>query len=342
MNLNYFLTKITAGDNLTQEESRLLAGKLLKHSPEDSVIAGAILIALKMKGETIEEILGFVQALRSEMISVPATGLIVDTCGTGGDGQQTFNISTACAFVVAGGGVKVAKHGNRGVSSLVGSADVMEELGINIDLSPKTAAESLKRINFTFLFAPNFHPALKNIGPVRRELKIRTIFNLLGPLLNPANVKRQLIGVSSFEAAEKLSLVVKELDYEHVLIIHSEDGLDEISLYGKTQVIEIKRGLIRNFSLVPQDFGLTGKDKSSIQGTSPSQNAGMIQDILAGKPGDPREIVLINSSATFVAVGVAANFEAGIELAQHSIDSGKALSVYKNFKALSHEIPISV
>ena len=335
MNLNDFLKKITAGENLTRVESRLLAKLLLNHSSDDAVNAGAVLTALKMKGETVEEIVGFIEVLRGEMNKVPTSGLIVDTCGTGGDGQQTFNISTATAFVVAGAGIKVVKHGNRRVSGSVGSADVLEEMGVKIK---DAAIRCLDRTGLTFLYAPNFHPALKTVGPIRQKLKIRTIFNLLGPLLNPAGTKRQLIGVPDLETAEKLSLVIKELEYEYVYIVYAEDGLDEISLYAKTHIFEVKKSRIRRFSLEPKTFGLKGNDRESIRGRNPKQNAGMILDILSGKLGDPREIILLNSSAVLVVAGTVANFEQGIGLARQTIDSGRALSVYKKFKEISHEL----
>jgi len=340
MNLNYFLTKITAGENLCREESAQLAGLLIGYSPEESIKAGAVLTALKMKGETVEEILGFVDILRCEMVKVTAKGNVVDTCGTGGDGQKTFNISTATAFVVAGTGVKVAKHGNRKVSGAVGSADVLEAMQVNINLTGEAAGKCLDRIGLAFLFAPNFHPALKSVGLIRQELKIRTIFNLLGPLLNPAGVKRQLIGVPSIGLAEKLSRVISELDYEHVLVIHAEDGLDEISLYGKTHVFEIKKGRIRQFQIDPQAFGFIGTDRKKILGLNPEHNARLILEILEGKPGDHREIVLLNSGAVLLVAGVVKNFEDGINLARQVIDSGKAMDIYKKFKTLSHELSV--
>lgn len=338
MNLNDFLTKIASGENLSRVESSLLARLLLRHSSEEAVKTGAVLTALKMKGETVEEILGFVDSLRNEMVKVPVKGIIVDTCGTGGDGQQTFNISTAAAFVVAGAGVKVAKHGNRKVSGTVGSADVLEELGVKINLNPKAITKCLGQVNLAFLFAPNFHPSLKKVGPIRQELKIRTIFNLLGPLLNPASVKRQLIGVPSLELAEKLSRVVKELDYEHVLIVHAADGLDEISLYAKTQVYEIKGGRRRQFRIDPKAFGLIGTDRKKIIGLDPEHSARLILEILEGKRGDHREIVLLNSAAALIVAGVVENFEDGINLARQVIDSGKSMDIYKKFKTLSHEL----
>ncbi|KKS97943.1 MAG: anthranilate phosphoribosyltransferase, anthranilate phosphoribosyltransferase [Candidatus Gottesmanbacteria bacterium GW2011_GWA2_43_14] len=338
MNLNDYLKKITAGVNLSRNESEELAGLLLNHSPEDSVKAGAVLTALKMKGETVEEILGFVHILRKEMIKVPVEGLIVDTCGTGGDGQQTFNISTAAALVAAACGVMVAKHGNRKVSGSVGSADVLEGLAVKINLSPEAASKCLEKIKFAFLFAPNFHPALKTIGAIRQQLKISTIFNLLGPLLNPAGVKRQLIGVPSLETAEKLSQVVKKLDYEHVLVVCAEDGLDEISLYARTHIFEIKNGRIRRFILDPKSLGIKSKNKESIKGINRKHNAGMILDILKGNPGDPREIVILNAAAVLTVVAAAKNFKEGIMLARQAVDSGKALEIYKKFKALTYEL----
>lgn len=284
---------------------------------------GAVLTALRMKGETVEEILGFISVMRKHMVRIKTKGLVIDTCGTGGDGVGTFNISTAVAFVVAGMGIRVAKHGNRSASSLCGSADVLEALGVNINLTPKQAESLLRKTNFTFLFAPLYHPAMKQVATIRRELGIMTVFNFLGPFVSPAQVKRQIIGVPDINTAEKMAEVAKKLDYEHLLIVTSLDGLDEISISDKTRVFEIKNRSIRRYFLNPGDFGINGKKKDLLGGKR-ERNAQIIREIFDGKKGAKRDAVLINSAAGFYVAGEAKDLKEGLRMAVDSVDSGKA------------------
>ncbi len=324
--INLLLNKIIEKRNLTKKESMYLMEEMLQGKLTSSQTA-SFLTALRMKGETIEEILGFIEVMRRYMKKVITNGLVIDTCGTGGDGKGTFNISTATAFVVAGAGVKVAKHGNRNASSLCGSADVLEALGVNINLSPKQAETMLSKTNFTFLFAPLFHPAMKYVVPVRKELKIRTVFNFLGPFASPARVKRQIIGVPKIILAEKLAKVAINLNYEHIMLISSEDGMDEISLSSKTHVFHIQGKTVRREIINPENLGFKKQSLRAIKGTDAGTNAAIVKSILSGKNDARRDIVILNSAAALVVSGIVQTLEDGIEIASHSIDSGRAKEV---------------
>ena len=319
------LNKIVDKKDLTKKEAMVLMEEMLGGKLLPSQIA-ATLTALRMKGETVNEILGFIICMRSHMVKIRAPGQVIDTCGTG-DGKGTFNISTAVAFVVAGAGVPVAKHGNRGASSLCGSADVLEALGVNINLSPQQAEKMLEKTGFTFLFAPLFHPLLKFVSPVRRELKIRTVFNFLGPFTNPAGVKRQIVGVPSIKLAEKLAEVATNLHHEHLLLISSTDGHDEISISSPTHLFEIKGRKVKKIIINPKEFGFGEADIMEIKGADAKTNAGIIRRILQGKVGPQRDIVILNSAAALLVSGKAANFKEGLLLAKKSIESGKAKEV---------------
>ena len=319
------LNKIVDKKDLTKKEAMVLMEEMLGGKLLPSQIA-ATLTALRMKGETVNEILGFIICMRSHMVKIRAPGQVIDTCGTG-DGKGTFNISTAVAFVVAGAGVPVAKHGNRGASSLCGSADVLEALGVNINLSPQQAEKMLEKTGFTFLFAPLFHPLLKFVAPVRRELKIRTVFNFLGPFASPAGVKRQIIGAPNIKLAEKLAKVATNLDYEHLLIVSSEDGMDEISLSAPTHIFEVRAKKVQKIIINPKEFGFGEADIMEIKGADAKTNAGIIRRILQGKVGPQRDIVILNSAAALLVSGKAANFKEGLLLAKKSIESGKAKEV---------------
>jgi len=324
--VHQFLNKLIDRQDLTLDETQsimeeMLAGKLLPTQ------IAAILTALRMKGETVNEILGFVTVMRKHMVKIKAPGMVIDTCGTGGDGKGTFNISTAVAFVVAGAGIKVAKHGNKNVSSLCGSADVLEALGVNINLGPKQAEELLRKTNFTFLFAPLFHPAFKHVVPVRKELKIRTVFNFLGPFVSPASVKRQVIGVPNIVLVENLSKVASLLNYQHLLLVSSEDGLDEISLSARTIGYEIKDKKIRKIVIDPTDFGFDRVSLDDIKGADAKTNDRIIKNILTGGEGAGRDIVLLNSAAVLLVAGSVNNLREGILLAEESLKEGRAMRV---------------
>lgn len=324
--INQFLNKLLDKQDLNIAESKLLMEEMLQGKLTQPQIA-SFLMALRMKEETVDEILGFITVMRKHMLKIKTAGLVVDTCGTGGDGKGTFNISTAVAFVVAGAGIAVAKHGNRNASSLCGSADVLEALGVKIDLSAQQAERMLAETGFTFLFAPLYHPAMKHVGPVRKELKIRTVFNYLGPFVNPAGVKRQIIGVPNIKLADKLAKVASNLDYQHLMLVSSEDGLDEISLSAPTHIFEVKEKTVKKMIINPKDFGFKKVSFAEINGGDAKTNAEIIRGILKGEVGPKRDIVILNSAAALLVSGKAASFKEGLSFAKKSIESGKAKEV---------------
>ncbi len=301
----------------------------------DAQIA-ALLVALHMKGETVEEIVGFAEAIRgaavpldlhpNHMVDVSGTGrdALVDTCGTGGDASGTFNISTATALVVAGAGVRVAKHGNRSVTSKCGSADVMEALGVNINLPPARLAVSLEEIGITFLFAPAVHSAMKYVQSARRELRLRTVFNLLGPLTNPAHASAQIVGVYSVALVEKLAEALSMLGLHRALVVHGLDGLDEITITGPTRIAELREGTVRTYEVTPEEFGMNRGTLDEISGGDAAANAYIIRDILAGKESPRKDVVLLNAAAALVAAGKVDQLADALPLASKSIDSGAA------------------
>jgi anthranilate phosphoribosyltransferase len=296
----------------------------------------AFLTALRMKGETVEELIGFAQVMRQKVVRIRTradevaglTGtdreMLIDTCGTGGDAAGTFNVSTATAFVVAGAGLKVAKHGNRSVSSLCGSADVVETLGINLDLGPAKVGRCVDEVGIGFLYAPLLHTAMKHVMPARREMGIRTVFNMLGPLTNPAGANAQVIGVYAASLTEPLARVLAELGTIRAFVVHGADNLDEISNTGESRVSEVREGLVRTFSVHPEDVGLARASIEDLRGGDREQNARMIRGILAGEPGPRRDIVLMNAAAALVAGGRARELKEGVALAADSIDGGHA------------------
>ena len=288
----------------------------------------ALLIALRLKGETVDEITAAATVMRelSNKVNIKDTAHLVDTCGTGGDGIQTFNVSTVSAFVAAAAGAKVAKHGGRSVSSTCGSADVLEELGVDVNKTPDEVANSVDAIGIGFMFAPNHHSAMKHAAPVRKELGIRTIFNLLGPLTNPAAARRQVMGVFDRALTGKLAQVLQKLGSEHVLVVHGADGMDEISLTGDTYVAELKSGKVTEYTVNPTQFSLPIHQLKDIQIQNAAESKAMIMDVLNGKKGAPRDIVLLNAGAAIYVAGITATLAAGIEKAAQMIDDGVALS----------------
>lgn len=297
---------------------------------------GAFLVALRMKGETIEEIRAAAGVMRSlaTRVDVPRTGL-VDTCGTGGDASGTFNISTAAALVAAAGGVRVAKHGNRSVSSKSGSADVLESLGISLGLSPAAVGTCIDEVGVGFLFAPAHHGAMKHaIGP-RKELGVRTLFNVLGPLTNPAGAPNQVLGVFSQDWVRPLAEALKGLGSEHVLVVHAEDGLDEISIASPTRVAELQDGEVREYTIRPEDFGLTTTALDAVRVDSVEASASMLRGVLDGQAGAARDIVLLNAGAAIYAGGGADTLAAGIKAAARAIDSGAARERLERLQATS-------
>ena len=320
------IAKVVEKQNLTMTETEGVMTEIMSGQATPSQIA-AFLTALRMKGETALEIAGCARIMRANARRVqPKRTDVVDTCGTGGDASGTFNISTAVAFVAAGAGLGVAKHGNRSVSSKCGSADLMEALGVKIDLSPEQVAQCIDEVGIGFCFAPAFHPAMKYATPVRREIGLRTVFNVLGPLANPAWAKRQLIGVYSAELTEVLAEVLKNMGAERAFVVHGDSGLDELSTTGPSRVSELRGGKIKTYELNPEPFGIPQANIEDLRGGTVEKNVGIMKSVLGGKPGPQRDIVLLNAAFVLIAGGRAENPKEGLAIAEESIDSGKALA----------------
>jgi anthranilate phosphoribosyltransferase len=336
-----YLHRVAAGEHLNSEDAQAAMSALLSGNATPAQIAG-FAVAIKMKGETALELTGFARALREHMIVVDVgadlKNDLVDTCGTGGDFSGTFNISTVAAFVMAGAGARVAKHGGRSASSQTGSADVLEALGVRISMTPDEAASAIRDIGIGFLFAPNLHPAMRHAAPVRRELKLRTLFNLIGPLANPARAGTQLIGSPSPEAAKLMAEALAALGTEHSFVVHGHDGLDEITTTGPTDVYEVWTGRVEKHLWMPSDFGVKRAFGESLLGGDAARNAEIARDILAGAPGPARDIVLVNAAAGLVAAELVKDLRHGVQLAEKSIDSGAAAG---KLSELQKKYPIS-
>jgi anthranilate phosphoribosyltransferase len=340
--------------SLSRDEARRVMSEVLAGQCTDAQIA-ALLVALHMKGETVEEIVGFADAIRAAATPLVVAGnstidvsgterdALVDTCGTGGDASGTFNISTATALVVAGTGVRVAKHGNRSVTSKCGSADVMEALGVNITLPPSRVAQCLHEVGIAFLFAPAMHSAMKYVQPARRELRLRTVFNLLGPLTNPARASAQVVGVYSDDLVEKLAEALSMLGLRRALVVHGSDGLDEITITGPTRVAEVRDGQVHSYQVTPEEFGLARAPMEAISGGDAGANAGIIREVLAGKQSACRDVVLLNAAAALVAAGKKDHLGDALGLAATSIDSGAAAGKLVSLAAFTqrHSVPPS-
>jgi len=332
-----YIRKVTSGENLTAEEVKDLFNKLMEGQATDAQI-GAVLTGLKMKGETVEEISVAAEIMREKAVKVPVKdrSKLVDTCGTGGDKVDTFNVSTITAFVIAGAGAKVAKHGNRSVSSKCGSADIMEALGVKIDMSPEKAAKAIEETGLGFLFAPVYHPAMKNVIRQRREIGIRTIFNILGPLSNPAEAKYQLMGVFDERLVEPLSKVLSLLGIERAFVVHGLEGLDEVSITTETVVGEIRDGVVEVYKVKPEDFGLKRASIDDIKGGDLDFNLQIALDILEGKDTSPKtDFVALNAGFALKAAGIVDTVKEGIELAKESIYSKKAFDVLEKLRNFS-------
>ncbi len=337
MDIKEAIHTVIASRNLEQAEAYRIADEIMSGCVTDAQIA-ALLVALRLKGETIDEITGFARAMREKATFIRCDAeCIVDTCGTGGDRAGTFNISTLSAFVAAGAGCNVAKHGNRSVSSRCGSADLLAELGVNIEITPEAVEKCIDEIGIGFLFAPLLHKAMKYaIGP-RREIGVRTIFNILGPLTNPAGAKRQLLGVFDGDLTEPLARVLKKLGSEHVLVVHGEDGLDEMTLTGKTKVSELRDGEIHSYFLDPEQFHLNRIQPKEIRGGEPAENAKIALDVLQGVENAARNMVLLNAGAGIYVGGLAQSLGEGIERSMESIDSGKAFEKLEALKKMTND-----
>src|ERR1700728_1457468 len=321
--LKSIIAKVATGATLSREEAASAFDRMMSGEATPSQLGG-LLMALRVRGETVDEITGAVSAVRAKMLRVKAPAGAVDVVGTGGDGSGSVNVSTCASFIVAGTGVPVAKHGNRALSSRSGAADVLSSLGVKIDITPERVGRCIAETGIGFMFAPSHHPAWKNVGPTRVELATRTIFNLLGPLSNPAGVKRQMVGVFSRQWTEPLAQVLKNLGAESVWVVHGSDGLDEITTSGPTSVSALDNGVIRNFEIAPEDVGLPKVKPEALRGGDAATNARAVQEVLEGKQTAFRDVALLNAAAALVVSGKAKDLQAGFKLAAHSVDSGEA------------------
>lgn len=317
------LGKVATGATLSRDEAAHVFDKMMSGEATPAQMGG-LLMALRLRGETVDEITGAVSTMRAKMLRVEAPTDAIDVVGTGGDAAGSYNISTCAAFVVAGAGIPIAKHGNRALSSKSGAADVLGALGVKIDLTPEQVAACIKEAGVGFMFAPAHHPAMKHVGPTRVELGTRTIFNLLGPLSNPAGVKRQMVGVFARSWIEPLAKVLGALGSERAWVVHGSDGLDEITTTGPTFVAELNNGKVTSFEVKPEDAGLKPSKPGDLKGGEAAQNADALRAVLDGKPGPYRDVSLMNAGAALVVAGKAKDFAEGVKLAAKSIDSGAA------------------
>jgi anthranilate phosphoribosyltransferase len=347
MNIVDGIRRVVEGRHLNRAEAESVMNEIMTGKATDAQIA-AFLTGLRMKCETVEELIGFAKVMRAKASPVrPQTTvgaafsgtdreMLVDTCGTGGDATGTFNISTATAFVVAGAGIRVAKHGNRSVSSVCGSADVVEALGVRIDLPAEAVARCIDEAGIGFLYAPLLHEAMRYVVLARREMKIRTAFNLLGPICNPAQATAQVLGVYNEDLTEIMAQVLCELGSELAFVVHGSDGLDEITISGESKISEVRNGEVRTYYVTPEDFGIPRASIAAIQGGDARRNAEIIREILSGGSGPKRDVVLLNSAAGLVVGGKAGSLREGIQLARESIDSGKAMACLHKLSALTN------
>lgn len=318
------VAKLSEGKDLTQDEAFASMNEIMDGGAQESLVAG-FLVGLRLKGETPEEIAGCALSMRKNATTIRSDRSdVIDTCGTGGDSSGTFNVSTTAAIVASAAGVPVAKHGNKAVSSACGSADVLRALGVNIELEADRAARVLNDIGITFLFAPRFHGAMKHAAEIRKQLGIRTVFNILGPLTNPAGAKRQVIGVFSPRLTQTIASVLRLLDCEHALVVHGEGGLDEFSTIGETTVTELRDGSIRNYSMHVSETGLSASTKNEVTGGDSTANAEMIRSILNGVPGAPADMAVLNAGAALYVGGKAGSVREGVAIARDTLLSGRA------------------
>jgi len=342
--LHHALAQVIAGNSLTEAEAESAMTAMITGKLPPAQVA-ALLAILHAKGETIDEIVGMARGMRAESLKVPIPADIVamDTCGTGGDGAGTFNISTAAAFVIAACGQPVAKHGNRAATSACGSADVLEALGVQVNLPPEAVARCISETNIGFMFAPTYHPAMKYVVPVRRELGFRTIFNILGPITNPAGVSTQLVGVPTADLVQPMATALARLGGQRALVVHGEDGLDEFSLSGATRVAEVDgaSGTIREYMVMPQDVGLTPAPRETLKGGDAKMNATLLRGILAGEiSGPPADSVALNAGAALYIAGRVATIREGVALAQNQLRPDGALRTLGAFVALTQDLAV--
>ena len=329
------IIKLTNKENLSYEEAKAVMNEIMSGEASD-VQKSAYLTALTMKGETIDEITGSAEEMRNHAVQLSHEGDVLEIVGTGGDKSDSFNISTTSSLVIASAGVPVAKHGNRAASSKSGAADVLESLGVNITISPRKSAELLQNIGICFLFAQSYHTAMKYVGSIRKELGIRTIFNILGPLANPASANLQVMGVYDESLVEPLAKVLSNLGVKRVLVVYGQDRLDEISASAETSVCEVKDGTFKSYTISPEQFGLTRCKKEELTGGTPDENAAITKAVLAGEQGARRTAVVLNAGAGLYVAGKADSIEAGVRLAEELIDSGKAEKKLEEFVKYSN------
>ena len=329
------IVAVVAGRSLSEEEAQSAMEEIMSGEATPAQL-GAFVTALRLKGETVDEIAGMARVMRAKASRIDYDGALLDTCGTGGDDSGTFNVSTAAAFVAAGAGARVAKHGNRAMSSRCGSADVLEALGAKIDLTPEQALSCLHETGFCFMFAPGFHPAMRFAAGPRREIGIRTVFNILGPLTNPAGASCQVLGVADPLLAEKMAQVLARLGCERALVVHGEEGLDELSVSGPSLVWEVSEGSVERYGLTPKDAGLDVHPAQSLLGGTPQENAALLRSVLEGKRSPLRDFTLLNAAAGLVAFGRASTLAEGTLKAAQAIDSGAALSKLNRFLEASN------
>jgi anthranilate phosphoribosyltransferase len=329
------IAKVATGAALTRDEATNVFERVMAGEATPSQMGG-LLMALRVRGETVDEITGAVSAMRDKMVKVDAPANAIDVVGTGGDASGSYNISTCAAFIVAGAGIPVAKHGNRALSSRSGAADVLVSLGVKIDLAPEDVGRCIREAGIGFMFAPAHHPAMKNVGPTRVELGTRTIFNLLGPLSNPAGVKRQLVGVFSRQWIEPLAQVLKNLGSDSVWVVHGSDGLDEITTSGPTYVAALEGGAIRTFEIKPEDVGLKTVKADALRGADADTNAAALSAVLENKDSAYRDVALMNAAAALVVAQAAKTLQDGMALARKSIETGAAKSRLDKLKSVSN------
>ncbi len=351
------LQHVMSGRNLSREKARELLQGILSGQVDEALMA-ALLVALAMKGESVDEVVGFAEAMRAAAqpfphpaldghaagsaapaLAVPANLMLVDTCGTGGDASGTFNISTAAALVAAGAGLPVAKHGNRSISSRCGSADVMEALGVNLALPVERLGDCLRQVGMVFLFAPHLHLAMRYVQPVRRQLRVRTIFNLLGPLTNPARAQAQVVGVFSPALTETLARALGELGVQRAFVVHGDDGLDEFTTTGETLVSELNQGRVASYKFDPRRLGLPRVEPAALAGGGAPENAKAILEVLDGNPGPKLDIVLLNAAAVLAAGGLAASLEEGLQRARASVAGGQARRKLRQLVDFTRQFP---
>ena len=331
------LGPLSDGGDLSRDQARAAMDEIMAGRAEPGQIA-ALVVALRIKGETVDEMVGLVEAMYDAAVTVDVGETVVDTAGTGGDRSGTFNISTTAALIAAGAGAKVAKHGNRAASSQTGSADLLEALGVPLDLSPEATVRLVRETGFGFFFAPRYHPAMRHAGPVRTQLGVPTVFNFLGPLANPARAPRQALGVSDARMAERMVGVLDRLGSEYAFVYYGEDGLDEITLTGPSYIYRLRGGEVTHAEFTPEDFGVARARREDLAGGDAARNVAITRAILEGEPGPPRDAAVVNAAPAIVAAGLAEGFAAGVAAARQALDSGTAAAVLDRVITLGAEL----